>query len=209
MYTPLLYKNENPDELRRFIHHHGFGILVSQVDKKLWATHIPLILTAENKLLGHISRGNKQWKELPDNEEVLTIFSGPHTYISSSWYDHENVPTWNYEAVHVYGKVRMFEGEELIESLRKLTNKYEIKSTNPVSVDTMSKKFLETEIRGIIGIEVTIDRIEASYKLSQNRDEKNHTNIISELEKRKDENSATIAQEMKKYGHRKNPQQSI
>lgn len=204
MYIPPLYKNENSDELRRFIHHHGFGILVSQVDKKLWATHIPLVLTEDNKLLGHLSRGNKQWKELPDNEEVLAIFSGPHTYISSSWYDHENVPTWNYEAVHVYGRVRMIEGEALIESLRKLTNKYEKNSTNPVSVDTMSKKFLETEIRGIVGIQVIIDRMEASYKLSQNRDKKNHTNIISALEKRKDENSVTIAQEMKKYGHRKN-----
>jgi transcriptional regulator len=203
MYTPAHFKNENSKELREFIAHHGFGILVSQVNKKLWATHLPLILTEDNKLLGHISRGNKQWKELPQDGEVMVIFTGPHTYISSSWYDHENVPTWNYIAVHVYGKARTIEGEELKDSLRKLTDKYEISSVNPVSVDTMSKKFLESEIKLIVGIEIAIDRMEASYKLSQNRDEKNHATIISELEKRTDGNSTAIANEMKKKGFTK------
>jgi transcriptional regulator len=201
MYTPPYHKNENEVELLEFIKQNSFGILVSQVERKLWATHLPLILS-DNKLLGHISRGNKQWRELPDGEEVMVIFQGPHTYISSSWYDHENVPTWNYEAVHVYGKVRMQSEEELIDSLRQLTDKYEKQSACPVSVDTMSKKFLHTEIRGAIGFEIIIDRMEASYKLSQHRDEKNHTNIISELEKRGDENSVAVANEMRKYGHK-------
>jgi transcriptional regulator len=93
--------------------------------------------------------------------------------------------------------------EELIESLRQLTNKYEKDSVHPVSVDTMSRKFLHTELRGTIGFEITIERMEASYKLSQNRDEKNHTQIISELEKRGDENSVSVANEMRKHGHRK------
>jgi len=202
MYTPALFKNENQEELREFIRQNGFGILVSQVEKKLWATHIPLVLTDDNKLLGHISLGNKQSKALPNGEEVMVIFNGPHTYISSSWYDHENVPTWNYIAVHVYGKVRTIEGEELMESLRQLTDKYEKNSAKPVSVETMSKKYLDSQIRGILGIEITIDRMEASYKLSQNRDEKNHTHIISELEKREDENSVAIANAMRKYGYK-------
>jgi transcriptional regulator len=202
MYTPAYHKNENEIELLEFIKQNGFGILVSQVEGKLWATHLPLILTPDKKLLGHISRGNKQWRELPNGEEVMVIFQGPHTYISSSWYDHENVPTWNYIAVHAYGKVRMLNEEELIDSLRQLTNKYEKDSVNPVSVDTMSKKFLHTEIRGTVGFEIAIERIEASYKLSQNRDEKNHANIISELEKRGDENSVSVANEMRKFGHK-------
>ncbi len=201
MYTPAYHKNENEVELVEFIKLNGFGILVSQVEQKLWATHLPLILS-DNKLHGHISRGNKQWRELPNGEEVMVIFQGPHTYISSSWYDHENVPTWNYIAVHVYGKVRMLSNDELIESLRQLTNKYEKDSVNPVSVDTMSKKFLHTEIRGTVGFEITIERMEANYKLSQNRDEKNHANIISELEKRGNENSVNVASEMKRFGNK-------
>ncbi len=199
MYTPAYAKNENEEDLKGFIRKNGFGIVVSTVEEKLWATHIPLILVG-NKLQGHVSRGNKQWCALSQNEEVMVIFQGPHTYVSSSWYDHENVPSWNYVAVHVYGKPHMQSEEELIESLRQLTNKYEKESTCPVSVDTMSEKFLHGELRGTIGFEITVDRIEASYKLSQNRDEKNHTQIISELEKRGDENSVSIANEMRTYG---------
>jgi transcriptional regulator len=199
MYTPAYAKNENEEDLKDFIRKNGFGIVVSTVDGKLWATHIPLILVGD-KLQGHVSRGNKQWRAMPQNEEVMVIFHGPHTYVSSSWYDHENVPSWNYIAVHVYGKAHMQSEDELIESLRQLTNKYEKESVHPVSVDTMSEKFLHTELRGTIGFEITIERMEASYKLSQNRDEKNHTQIISELEKRGDENSVSVANEMRKYG---------
>ncbi|MFN7259436.1 MAG: FMN-binding negative transcriptional regulator [Cyclobacteriaceae bacterium] len=199
MYTPAYAKNENEEDLKDFIRKNGFGIVVSTVDGKLWATHIPLILVG-GKLQGHISRGNKQWRALPQNEEVMVIFLGPHTYVSSSWYDHENVPSWDYVAVHVYGKAHIQSEEELIESVRQLTNKYEKDSVHPVSVDTMSEKFLHAELRGTIGFEITIERMEASYKLSQNRDEKNHTQIISELEKRGDENSVSVANEMRKYG---------
>jgi transcriptional regulator len=202
MYAPSYHKNENEIELLEFIRQNGFGILVSQVENKLWATHLPLILTTDKKLVGHISRGNKQWRELPNGEEVMVIFQGPHTYISSSWYDHENVPTWNYEAVHVYGKVQMLNDGELIDSLRQLTDKYEKYSVHPISVDTMSHKFVHSEIRGTIGFEIVINRMEASYKLSQNRDEKNHATIIAELEKRGDENSVAVANEMRKYGHK-------
>ena len=200
MYSPAYAKNFTEEELKNFIRENGFAIVVNTVDGKLWATHIPLILSADNKLVGHISRGNKQARELKSSEEVMVIFSGPHTYISSSWYDHENVPTWNYMAVHVYGKPRIIEGEELLVSLRQLTDKYEKNSEHPVSVDKMSKKYVETEMRGIVGLEISIERMEASFKLSQNRDEKNHTNIILELEKRGDENSDAVADQMRKYG---------
>jgi transcriptional regulator len=200
MYTPAFAKNENEEDLKDFIRKNGFGIVVCTVEGKLWATHIPLILVGD-KLQGHVSRGNKQWRALPQNEEVMVIFQGPNTYVSSSWYDHENVPSWNYIAVHVYGKAHIQSEEELIESLRQLTKKYEQDSVHPVSVDTMSEKFLHTELRGTIGFEIAIERMEASYKLSQNRDEKNHTQIISELEKRGDHNAVSVANEMRKHGY--------
>jgi transcriptional regulator len=200
MYTLAFARNESEEDLKDFIRKNGFGIVVSTVEGKLWATHIPLILIGD-KLQGHISRGNKQWRALPQNEEVMVIFQGPNTYVSSSWYDHENVPSWNYIAVHVYGKAHIQSEEELIESLRQLTKKYEQDSVHPVSVDTMSEKFLHTELRGTVGFEIAIERMEASYKLSQNRDEKNHTQIISELEKRGDHNAVSVANEMRKHGH--------
>ncbi|MBT1705513.1 FMN-binding negative transcriptional regulator [Chryseosolibacter indicus] len=194
MYTPKIFNNTNTEEVKTFIRKNSFGILVSQVNNKLWATHIPLELTEDDIFLeGHISKANPQWRNFNAGDEVMAIFQGAHTYISSSWYDHENVPTWNYMAVHVYGTVEIIEGEQLMNSLRRIVDKYEQRSVHPVSMAKMSPEFLQREIRGIVGFQIRITNIEATYKLSQNRDAVNHKAIISELEKREDENSHAIA----------------
>jgi transcriptional regulator len=201
MYIPDLYKNENQEEIRHFIHHNGFALLINQVNGKPWATHIPLVLetnSVEKELLvGHLSIENPQATSLINGEEVLAVFSGPHAYISSSWYDHENVPTWNYIAVHVYGTIRILNYEETVASLKKLVDKYEAKSENPVRIEDLSEKTMR-QARGIIAFEMEITSIEATKKLSQNRDSKNYQNIISELEKTNDNQSISVANEMKK-----------
>ena len=201
MYIPNLYKNENQTEIEQFISENGFAILVNQTNGKLWATHIPLILGTnsndEKILIGHISKLNPQAESFKQNDEVLAIFSGSHSYISSSWYDHENVPTWNYLAVHVYGKIRLHSFEESIEGLKKLVNKYEAKSEKPIRIENLSEKTMR-EARGIVSFEIEITNIEAQKKLSQNRDDKNYKNIISELEKTNDSQAIAIANEMKK-----------
>lgn len=201
MYTPEIYKNENQEEIKKFLQENSFGILINQTNGKLWATHIPLELdTNENGatiLSGHISKENPQWNGFIDNNQVLAVFSGPHSYISSSWYDHENVPTWNYIAVHVYGKIKIIEGEAVIESLKKLVDKYEQKSENPVRIEDLSQKIM-LQSRGIVAFEIEITEIQATRKMSQNRDEKNYQNIISELEKANTNQSVAVANEMKK-----------
>jgi transcriptional regulator len=199
MYIPPYSKNQNEEEVKDFIRQNGFGILINQLEGKPCATHIPMILSEDgSKISGHVAKGNKQWKDFAAHPDVLAIFSGPHTYISSSWYNHENVPTWNYIAVHVSGQINIIEGEELVESLKHLVNKYEKDSIHPVSVETMTPRYLETEIRGIVGFEIKIRKIEATYKLSQNRDKENHQRVITALEDRKDKGSLEIAEEMKK-----------
>ena len=201
MYIPDLYKNENQEDIQNFIHQNGFAILVNQTDGKLWATHTPLIIetNAEGKqvLVGHISKANPQAESFKSNDEVLALFSGAHSYISSSWYDHENVPTWNYLAVHVYGKVTIYNHEQALDFLKKLVDKYEAKSEKPVRVENLSEKTMR-EARGIIAFEIEITSIEAQKKLSQNRDDKNYQNIITELEKTNDNQALDIANEMKK-----------
>jgi transcriptional regulator len=201
MYIPDLYKNENQEDIQNFIHQNGFAILVNQTNGKLWATHTPLILetNADGKqiLIGHISKANPQAESFKSDDEVLAIFSGAHSYISSSWYDHENVPTWNYLAVHIYGKVTVYNHEEAVHFLKKLVDKYEAKSEKPVRVENLSEKTMR-EARGIIAFEIEITCIEAQKKLSQNRDDKNYQNIISELEKTNDPQAIDIANEMKK-----------
>lgn len=186
------------DEIKDFIRQNSFGILVTN-NNKISATHIPLELSADGtKLEGHIAKANPQWKNFVSGQEVLAIFNGPHTYISSSWYDHENVPTWNYMAVHVYGTVEIIEGERLLLALKRLVDQYEKHSARPVSMETMSPGYVAKEMRGLVGFDISITNIEAAYKLSQNRDAKNHKAIIEQLEKRNDPHSSAIADAMRK-----------
>ena len=200
MYIPEHYRNENQEDIKNFIHQNGFGILINQNNGKLWATHIPLLLEEKDGkqfLVGHVSKENPQAKSFKTNDEILAIFSGAHTYISSSWYDHENVPTWNYLAVHIYGKVKLHSLEESIESLKRLVDKYEAKSEKPIRVEDLSQKTM-LQAHGIVSFEIEITAIEAKKKLSQNRDDKNYQTIISKLENSNDYQSIEVAKEMKK-----------
>lgn len=201
MYIPELYKNENQEEIKQFINDNGFAILVNQTNGKPWATHIPLILDSNESgkevLVGHISKENPQAESFKKDEDVLAIFSGPHAYISSSWYDHENVPTWNYLAVHVYGTIKILNYEQAILSLKKLVDKYEATSENPIKIEELSQKTM-IQAKGIVAFEIEITSIESVKKISQNRDKKNFENIISGLEKTKETQSKEIAAIMKK-----------
>jgi len=201
MYIPKFFKVDDIEKAKAFIHENGFGILINQVDGKPWATHIPLVIeTSSNKesiLFGHIAKANNQWKAFQEDQEVLVIFQGSHAYVSSSWYDHENVPTWNYTAVHVYGKIKITDTETLYKQLSKLVDKYETGNENPVSVSKMSASMIENQMNAIVGFEIHITEIQAAEKFSQNRDQKNYTNIIAELEKKGDLESLTVATAMK------------
>ena len=201
MYIPKIYENQNLEEVKQFIQENSFGILVSQQDGKSMATHIPLELSKNDDgndvLVGHISKANPQWHNFKDKGEILAIFNGPHSYISSSWYDFEEVPTWNYIAVHVRGTIKTIEGKALYNSLKALMEKYERPSKNPVKIEDMSDKTMR-QINGIVGFEIEITDIQAAYKLSQNRDDKNHETIVDELEDTSNPGSKAIAEQMKK-----------
>jgi len=200
MYIPELYQNENQEEINDFLQKNSFGILVNQTSGKLWATHIPLELDmneiGKSILFGHISKENPQWKSFESDANVLAIFSGPHSYISSSWYEKENVPTWNYIAVHIYGKIKIIHGDQVITSLKKLTDKYEKNSKNPVKIEELSEKTMR-QVAGIVAFEIEIESIEAVKKMSQNRNEKDYHNIISQLEKTKNAASIEVSNVMK------------
>ena len=202
MYIPKIYRNESVDDTREFIRRNGFATLVSTVAGRPWATHIPLLLdrndSGKDILHGHISKANPQWKNFSTDQEVLAIFLGPHAYISPSWYDHENVPTWNYLAVHVYGKISVIDGEKLLQSLSKLTDVYEHGKEHPVSVDRLSAKTLHDNLHGVVGFEIEISDIHSAKKLSQNRHDLDYANIIKELDKTGNAGDIAIAREMEK-----------
>ncbi len=200
MYVPHYYKNENITEVKEFLKQNSFGILINTVNGKPWGTHLPLELDVDDKgtdvLTGHIAKANPQWKYFKNDREVLCIFNGAHSYVSSSWYQEEEVPTWNYIAVHVYGKLKIIEGDALMQHLKNLVDKYEKNSENPIRIENLSKNTMK-QIRGVVGFQIRIEEIQAAYKLSQGR-EHDHPKIIEELEKTGDMGSMMIAHEMNK-----------
>jgi transcriptional regulator len=199
MHIPKYYREEDRTKITEFLKANNFPVLVSHDGEKLVATHLPTetIENADGSLtiLGHMSRANPQWKSFGD-QEVLLIFQGAHTYISPRWYNHVNVPTWNYMMVHVYGKPRMVEGGELRSLLSDLVKKHE--ANTGYSLEGLPADFVEKEMRGVAGFALEVTRIEAAYKLSQNRDDESYGNIVRELEKRGDESSVQVAEEMKR-----------
>jgi len=188
-------------EVYDFIRQNSFGILINQVDGKPWATHIPLELEKHNGkdvLVGHIAKANPQWKSFQKEAQMLCIFNGPHAYVSSSWYKEEEVPTWNYIAVHVYGSLKILSEEETIQSLHRLVDHYESQSKNPLSLHDVSPKTLR-QVKGVVGFSITVEEIQAAYKLSQTRQD-DHAAIISNLEER-GVTESEIARHMKKQSN--------
>ena len=198
MHIPKLYREEDRAKIVEFLRANGFPALVSHDGGKLIATHLPVEVVENTDgsltVLGHMSRANPQWKSFGE-QEVLLIFQGAHTYISPRWYNHVNVPTWNYINVHVYGKVRMLEGEELKTLLSDLVTKHETGTS--YSMEGLPADFVEKEMRGVAGFALEVTRLDAASKLSQNRDDESYASIISHLEARGDDASAEIAQEMR------------
>lgn len=184
MYIPDIYKNEDPEEIRSFLKENAFGILVTNLNGKSCATHIPLELAKREDgteiLHAHISKLNEQVEHLNNGAEALCIFNGPHSYISASWYDFEEVSTWNYTAVQVRGNITLLDKEGTYKSIKALMDTYEAPQENPIDMDALSEKTLR-QINGVVAFEIAITNIEAAKKMSQNRDDKNHAAIVSRL----------------------------
>ncbi|PKC51180.1 putative enzyme [Rhizophagus irregularis] len=201
MYILKYYKVTNADEIWDFVQKNSFGTIVTTKQGKPIATHLPLQLVKEGEsyyLTGHMAYGNPQWRTFETCEDVLVMFQGPHAYISSSWYEKENVPTWNYQAVHIYGTVSILKNEELVQDLTLLLQKYEKHRENPVLWEKLSPEILEKELKGIVGFKMKVEEIQAANKLSQNRNEKDYQNIINKLYEEGDLHSQQIAQLMER-----------
>lgn len=201
MYIPKYFKVTNGDDIWDFVQNNSFGTIVTTKSGKPIATHLPLQFMKEENtyyLTGHMAYGNSQWRTFENCEDVLVMFQGPHAYISSSWYSHENVPTWNYQAVHMYGKINILEKDELIEDLTRLLEKYEQHRENPVLWDKLSPELLENQLKGIVGFKIKVEEIQGAYKLSQNRNEADYNNILDKLQKEENLNSKQMAELMKK-----------
>jgi transcriptional regulator len=206
MHIPGYYKVEDQTIVEQFVRENSFATIVSQGSKYPVASHIPIELEVNEKgekvLWGHLSRANPQWELFEQYPDVLVIYMSPlHHYISSSWYDHPNAPTWNYVSVQVTGRISLADETKTWESLKRLVDKYEQDSEDPVSLDTMPPD-VQRQVKGVVVFEIQIDKIEAAFKLSQNRDDKNFEAILEQLNKKEGATPRLLAALMKQVRER-------
>jgi transcriptional regulator len=206
MYIPASFQEANLPRLHDFIESHAFGLLISSVDALPFATHLPFLLERGagpfGHLVGHLARANPHGHDL-DGSEVLALFSGPHAYISPTWYEAENVvPTWNYVAVHAYGICRQIDDPaSLADILRTSVATFEAGFAAPWQLETDSE-FFSRLVQGIIGFRIEITRLEGKWKLSQNHPRERRDKVIRALEASPDSNEREIAAMMRDQNER-------
>ena len=176
MYTPSAFKITDDDLIWSFLLENSFGILITSTGAGMQATHLPFLLQRDPSqsliLRGHIAAANPQVQALDAHCEVLAMFSGPHGYISPGWYASprdRSVPTWNYTAVHLYGKSRILSQPELVETLQATTDRMETGRPSPWSFEELDPDIAGALTNAITGFEIVVTRVEAKFKLSQNR----------------------------------------
>ncbi len=203
MYVPSHFKEADLDRIKTLIRTHDFATVVSWDGTRPIASHLLVELeedpTGILRLSGHMARGNPQWRTFRPEAEVLTIFQGPHTYISPTWYTVQAVPTWDYLSAHVYGTPRIIDDRnELYRLLERLVKRHEAgtDSTPRYDLASLPADFVDTMMKGVVGFSIAVTGIEASFKLSQNRSAGDFDNIIRELRRRPDGDSHKIAEAM-------------
>jgi transcriptional regulator len=200
MYIPHFNAFTDGQEIVAFMQRYSFATIVTQVDGLPVATHLPFLIKKENDkiiLQAHFAKANPQWKEIEGNTS-LVIFTEPHAYISPNNYEKvENVPTWNYIAVHAYGKAHILEGvEQRAELLKHTINSFE--SAYLQQWEGLPEQYRLKMMNGIVAFEIEVTDLQAKKKLSQNRSELERENIIHTLNQSADTNEREIAAYMSK-----------
>jgi transcriptional regulator len=205
MYTPSYFKDEDIASLHRQIDGTRLATLVTFDESGLQASHVPLLLNPNEgpngTLYGHLAKANPQWKTL-GAREALVIFQGPDAYISPSFYaakaEHGKVvPTWNYLAVHVYGRAQVFtDPQRLLRVVTDLTDKHEARRPVPWAVSDAPDDYIQKMLNGIVGFAIPIERLEGKRKLNQNRSAEDITGVSKGLAASQDPTDQEIARLM-------------
>ncbi len=193
MYIPSLNRVEDRKSINAFIHAHGFATLITTGDDGITASHLPVLFDENaNVLRSHMARANQQWKHFDNGNEVLCIFHGPHAYISPSWYEQQHtVPTWNYAVVHVSGKPSLVDDAELKQIVLETTAKFESPMPQPWKM-SLSEEEIAGMLKAIVGFRIAITRVEAKFKLGQNRSREDQEKMLGNLQAAPDEESRAL-----------------
>ncbi|AWN36567.1 FMN-binding negative transcriptional regulator [Methylobacterium radiodurans] len=190
MYEPQHFREDDPTLLAGLVRAHPLGLLVSAGPGGLLANPIPFLLDddgAHGTLRAHLARPNLQWQDLATVSECLCVFQGPQAYVTPSWYATKRetgrvVPTWNYAVVQAWGRPRVVEDEGwLRRQIEDLTAAREAARPEPWAVSDAPEAFTAAQIRGIVGIEITLTRIAGKWKMSQNRSEADRAGVVAGL----------------------------
>ncbi len=187
MYNLPEFKAQNQQQVIEFMHSHPFVVLsgCDEANKPI-ATQVPLLIRErEGKIIlqGHIMRGTEHYKAFKNNQNVLALFSGPHTYVSASWYSNAlQGSTWNYITVQARGFLSFVEEDTLIDILRETTAHFENNENSPSLFEHLPSEYVEKLTKAIAGFEIEVQDIGHVFKLSQNRDAESYENIIHHLE---------------------------
>jgi transcriptional regulator len=202
MYSLPHFKEKDQQLVIDFMKQHPFAMLIGAMDGKSYATQIPMLFDERDGkmiLLGHMMRKQDHQKAFEKNPEVLVVFTGPHTYVSATWYsDPHQASTWNYMSVHARGNIRFLDEAGLADALKKLTLYYENNNPHSSTVfDNLPEDYTSKLMKSIIAFEIEVTSIENVFKLSQNRDEESYRHIMDKLSVQ-DEDGKQIAEEMRK-----------
>ena len=191
MYLPPVFREESVDVLHALMRAHPLATLVTVGSEGIVANHIPMLVDAEpapfGTLLGHVARANPVWRDFSTEVQTLAIFSGPEHYISPSWYPSKEehgrvVPTWNYVAVHAYGRLEIHEDPEWLRSLvTRLTETHEAAFEQPWAVADAPADYVDGLLKAIVGIELRIERIDGKWKMGQNRSVEDRRGAVAGL----------------------------
>jgi transcriptional regulator len=199
MYVPREYREQDQEKLTQFMREHRFATLISFDGAKPVATHLPFVVKTNDgaiTLITHMALANQQKKTLHD-AEVLVIFQGPHAYISPTNYeDKARVPTWNYIAVHAYGKPRVTTFEEHDHVLRSMIDEYE--PSYMAQYESLPEHYKTPNMKAIVCIEIAVTKLEAAYKLSQDKSGGDRERVMHSLGSSDDAAAREIANEMKR-----------
>jgi transcriptional regulator len=188
MYIPKHFEQKDRKKSIAFMNAYNFAIVISVKEDIPIATHLPFVVEErENEivLISHMSKANEQWKTISE-KDVLVIFSEPHAYISPSLYEQQqNVPTWNYVAVHAYGKMILQNSDE--EKLNVLHKQMQFFEAGFIEqFNTLDKKYIDGLLKGIVAFEITVTKLQAKEKLNQNKSEKDRLNVKKHLTESED-----------------------
>jgi transcriptional regulator len=200
VFVPKFYAVDDPDLLERFILENSFGLLICCDGGQPFATHIPLLYDRSRSLIeGHVAKANSQWK-LFDGRSALCVFSGPHAYVSSMWYESTpNVPTWNYVAVHVHGRVTAIEDRDrTVAILHKTVATYD-PALHERGLSEPEQGYFDKLVPGIVAFEMPIDRIQGKLKMNQNKTEQDRRNVVSKLEESGAPDALAVAELMQEF----------